>query len=96
MEPTLLGESAALRLLREEIARVAPSRATVMVEGESGTGKELVARRLHHLSDRARRLFVRVNSAAIPEELIESELFGRSASSCRPTAARYSSTRSGT
>jgi two-component system nitrogen regulation response regulator NtrX len=75
-EPTLLGESTALRLLREEIARVAPSRATVMVEGESGTGKELVARRLHHLSDRARRPFVRVNSAAIPEELIESELFG--------------------
>ena len=47
-----------------------------MVEGESGTGKELVARRLHHLSDRARRPFIRVNSAAIPEELIESELFG--------------------
>jgi two-component system nitrogen regulation response regulator NtrX len=65
-----------MRQLREEIARVAPSRATVMVQGESGTGKELVARRLHHLSDRARKPFVRVNSAAIPEELIESELFG--------------------
>ena len=65
-----------MRQLREEIARVAPSHATVMIEGESGTGKELVARRLHHLSDRARRQFVRVNSAAIPEELIESELFG--------------------
>jgi two-component system nitrogen regulation response regulator NtrX len=74
--PPLLGESPAIRLLREEIARVAPSHATVMVHGESGTGKELVARRLHHLSERARRPFVRVNSAAIPEELIESELFG--------------------
>ena len=74
--PPMFGESATIRQLREEIARVAPSHATVMVEGESGTGKELVARRLHHLSDRARRPFVRVNSAAIPEELIESELFG--------------------
>ena len=74
--PPLLGESASIRRLREEIARVALSHATVMVLGESGTGKELVARRLHHLSDRARAPFVRVNCAAIPEELIESELFG--------------------
>jgi two-component system nitrogen regulation response regulator NtrX len=74
--PPILGESPSMRQLREEIARVAPSHATVMIQGESGTGKELVARRLHHLSDRARRPFVRVNSAAIPEELIESELFG--------------------
>jgi len=62
--------------LRQQIARVAPSHATVLVQGESGTGKELVARRLHHLSERARRPFVRVNCAAIPSELIESELFG--------------------
>ena len=74
--PPLLGDSSSIRQLLEEIARVAPSHATVMVQGESGTGKELVARRLHHLSDRARRPFIRVNSAAIPEELIESELFG--------------------
>ncbi len=74
--PALLGTSAALGRLREEIARVAPSRATVLVLGESGTGKELVTRRLHRLSDRARRPFIRVNCAAIPEELIESELFG--------------------
>jgi two-component system nitrogen regulation response regulator NtrX len=74
--PPLLGDSTAMRQLRDEIARVAPSHATVMVQGESGTGKELAARRLHHLSDRARKPFVRVNSAAIPEELIESELFG--------------------
>ena len=74
--PPLLGDSAALRELREQIARVAPSRATVLVVGESGTGKEVVARRIHALSPRARTPFVRVNCAAIPEELIESELFG--------------------
>jgi len=74
--PPLLGVSAGMKALREEIARVAPSRATVLVVGESGTGKELVARRIHHLSPRARAAFVRVNCAAIPEELIESELFG--------------------
>ena len=74
--PPLLGSSAAMARLREEIARAAPTHATVLILGESGTGKELVARRLHHLSDRARKAFVRVNCAAIPEELIESELFG--------------------
>jgi two-component system nitrogen regulation response regulator NtrX len=74
--PPIFGDSPAMRRLREELARVAPSHATVMIQGESGTGKELVARRLHHLSGRARRPFIRVNSAAIPEELIESELFG--------------------
>ncbi len=74
--PPLLGGSPAMEQLREEIARVAPSRATVLVVGESGTGKELVARRIHHLSPRARAPFIRVNCAAIPEELIESELFG--------------------
>ncbi len=74
--PPLLGDSLPMRRLREEIARVAASTATVLVQGESGTGKELVARRLHHLSERARAPFVRVNCAAIPEELIESELFG--------------------
>ncbi len=74
--PPLLGESQAIQRLRDEIARVAPSKGTVLIHGESGTGKELAARRLHHLSDRARAPFVRVNCAAIPEELIESELFG--------------------
>jgi len=74
--PPLLGRSAEVEKLRAAIARVAPSRATVLVAGESGTGKELVARRLHHLSPRARQPFIRVNCAAIPEELIESELFG--------------------
>jgi len=72
----LLGTGSSMERLREQISRVAPSPATVLIQGESGTGKELVARRLHHLSDRARQPFVRVNCAAIPEELIESELFG--------------------
>ncbi len=74
--PPLLGESPVMKRLRDEIARIAPSTATVLIHGESGTGKELVARRLHRLSGRARAPFVRVNCAAIPEELIESELFG--------------------
>ncbi|MCS7181990.1 MAG: sigma-54 dependent transcriptional regulator [Thermoanaerobaculum sp.] len=74
--PPLLGSSPAMERLREEIARVAPARATVLIVGESGTGKELVARRIHELSPRAGKPFVRVNCAAIPEELIESELFG--------------------
>ena len=74
--PPLLGSSPVMEKLREEIARVAPARATVLILGESGTGKELVARRIHELSPRADKPFVRVNCAAIPEELIESELFG--------------------
>ena len=74
--PPLLGASPAIIRLRNEIARVAPSHATVLILGESGAGKEVVARRLHHLSDRARKSFIQVNCAAIPEELIESELFG--------------------
>ena len=75
-EATLLGDSPAMRQLREEIARVAPTDARVLVTGENGTGKELVARSIHRLSARADSRLVEVNCAAIPEELIESELFG--------------------
>jgi two-component system nitrogen regulation response regulator NtrX len=72
----LVGESQAIRELRMQIERAAPTRATVLISGESGTGKELVAREIHRLSPRAAKAFVQVNCAAIPEELIESELFG--------------------
>src|SRR5437879_295574 len=72
----LVGESGGLRELREQIERAAPTKATVLIQGESGTGKELVARDIHRRSSRARLSFVQVNCAAIPEELIESELFG--------------------
>jgi two-component system nitrogen regulation response regulator NtrX len=72
----LVGESEAMRTVREEIARVAPAAARVLIRGESGTGKELVARAIHEASPRKDRPFVKVNCAAIPEELIESELFG--------------------
>ncbi len=75
-EATLLGESPAMEQLRREIARVAPTDARVLITGENGTGKELVARSIHGLSERSDSLLVEVNCAAIPEELIESELFG--------------------
>ncbi len=72
----LVGESAALKSVRETIARAAPSHATVLIHGESGTGKELIAWEIHRQSPRAEKPFVKVNCAAIPEDLIESELFG--------------------
>ena len=75
-EYVMVGESVAMRALRKQIAVVAPTDGRVLISGESGTGKELVARALHAQSRRAGAPFVEVNSAAIPQELIESELFG--------------------
>jgi len=74
--PDMVGGSGVLSLVRERIRRLAPSDTTVLIHGETGTGKELVARSIHAESPRARRAFVAVNCAAIPESLLESELFG--------------------
>ncbi len=75
-ENVMVGESIAMRALRKQIAIVAPSDGRVLISGESGTGKELVARAIHSNSKRKGSPFIEINSAAIPEELVESELFG--------------------
>jgi len=72
----IIGNSPALRAVLDIVAKVADSDSTVLVTGESGTGKELIARALHYNSRRSERMFVTVNCGAIPEELLESELFG--------------------
>jgi two-component system response regulator HydG len=74
--PDVVAESPAMRAVLSEAARVAPRRATVLITGESGTGKEVVARAIHALSGRVGAPFVAVNCAALPESLLESELFG--------------------
>jgi two-component system nitrogen regulation response regulator NtrX len=72
----MVGSSAAMNTVRQLIARVAPSDARVLITGESGTGKELVASAIHDASTRREKPFVRVNCAAIPRDLVESEMFG--------------------
>lgn len=72
----VIGDSVPMKALRQQIALTAPTNGRVLIYGESGTGKELVARALHVASQRSDQAFVEVNCAAIPEELIESELFG--------------------
>jgi DNA-binding NtrC family response regulator len=74
--PVVIGESPAIREISANVSKAAPSDATTLITGESGTGKELVARAIHRLSPRRDRPFVAVNCGAIPENLIESELFG--------------------
>jgi transcriptional regulator with GAF, ATPase, and Fis domain len=76
LDHSLVGESTALRRALERIAKIGPSDSTVLLCGESGTGKELAARALHGSSPRAQNAFVAINCAAIPETLLESELFG--------------------
>jgi formate hydrogenlyase transcriptional activator len=72
----IVGKSAALEAVLDQVVKVAPSDSSVLVLGETGTGKELIARALHNLSARCGRPFVRLNCAAIPLDLLESELFG--------------------
>jgi transcriptional regulator with PAS, ATPase and Fis domain len=73
---SLIGESAAIKRLRAQIIKVAPLEIPILIRGESGTGKELVAHALHRLSPRRDRSMVNVNAAALPQTLVESELFG--------------------
>ena len=73
---TMVGSSGPMRQMYDEMARVAGSNTTVLIRGESGTGKELIASGIHYHSPRAKKPFVKVNCAALPETLIESELFG--------------------
>ncbi|HTO86672.1 MAG TPA: sigma-54 dependent transcriptional regulator [Thermoanaerobaculia bacterium] len=86
--PQIVGESAALKTVRAETERVAATDATVLLEGESGTGKELFARAIHMLSPRRDRPFVAINCAAIPDTLLESELFGHERGAFTGAAAR--------
>ncbi len=72
----IIGKSPALEAVLEQVGRVAPTDSTVLIQGETGTGKELIAHAIHNISSRCGRAFIRLNCAAIPLDLLESELFG--------------------
>ncbi len=84
----MIGQSAPMQRLFKEIDKVAPTKASVLITGQSGTGKELISRAIHQLSSRKDAPFVKVNCAAIPRELIESELFGHERGSFTGASAR--------
>jgi len=96
----VVGRSQAIRALLDVLLLAAPTEATVLIEGETGTGKELVARAVHKLSRRARAPFVAVNCAALPESLVESELFGHTKGAFtgadRPREGRFQKAHGGT
>ena len=85
----IVGQSEAIRAVLEQVERVASTDSTVLLLGETGTGKELIATRIHELSPRRTRTMVRVNCAAIPDTLIESELFGRERGAFTGAVARH-------
>ncbi|HET9835409.1 MAG TPA: nitrogen regulation protein NR(I) [Rhodanobacteraceae bacterium] len=99
-EPALLGQSAPMREVFRLIGRIAPSDLNVLITGETGTGKELAARALHRESSRGQRPFVALNTAAIPADLLESELFGHEAGAFtgaqRRTLGRFEQAQGGT
>jgi len=72
----IIGKSTALESVLEQVQQVAPTDSSVLIQGETGTGKELIARAIHNLSSRCGRPFIKLNCAAIPFDLLESELFG--------------------
>jgi transcriptional regulator with GAF, ATPase, and Fis domain len=72
----IIGNSAALESVLDQVEQVAPTDSTVLIEGETGTGKELIAHAIHNASHRCGRAFIKLNCAAIPLDLLESELFG--------------------
>src|SRR5262249_56017925 len=74
--PRIVGESAAMLSVSQQLQKVAATEATVLLLGESGTGKELFARAIHHISDRRDQPFIALNCAAIPESLVHNQLFG--------------------
>jgi len=86
--PTIIGKSSSIQEVTATIQKVAPTNATVLIHGESGTGKELFARAIHYLSNRKDAPFLAINSAAIPRELLESELFGHERGSFTGADAR--------
>src|SRR5205814_7462005 len=84
----MIGQSPPMQRLFKDIDKVAPTKASVLITGQSGTGKELISRAIHRLSPRKDAPFVKVNCAAIPRELIESELFGHERGSFTGASAR--------